>query len=200
MPQLLDDPAVRDYDPTARLYPPLPEFYEVIDGHVQEVPPMSDYAGEVADRLVLRVQAYLLTNPIGTCSTERLFRIPQPNDPGRNRRPDVSFVSFARWPADRPYPPTAKARDAVPDIAVEVVSPNDFAEDLVEKVREYLGGGVRLVWVVYPLAREIHAYWPGANTVRVYAAADDLDAGDVLPGFRTALAPLFPPVAPDPAA
>ncbi|MGL6097949.1 MAG: Uma2 family endonuclease, partial [Fimbriiglobus sp.] len=90
------------------------------------------------------------------------------------------------------------ARDVVPDIVAEVVSPNDLADELIAKVREYLRGGVRLVWVVYPLAREAHAYWPGANTVRAYLADDDLDAGDVLPGFRTHVGDLFPPVEPTP--
>ena len=86
----------------------------------------------------------------------------------------------------------------VPDIAAEVVSPTGLAEDLLAKVREYLRGGVRLVWVVYPGVKEVHAYWPGANAIRVYAAGDELDAGDILPGFRTSVGPLFPPVAPPP--
>src|SRR5205085_59732 len=83
----------------------------------------------------------------------------------------------ARWPADRPESRTENAWETVPEIAAEVVSPNDEADELLAKVREYLRGGVRLVWVVYPTVQEVHAYWPGATTIRVYAGADELDTG-----------------------
>ncbi len=47
---------------------------------------------------------------------------------------------------------------------------------------------------VYPLAQRVHAFRPGVPDIRVFSAADDLDAGDLLPGFRTPVASLFPPV------
>jgi Uma2 family endonuclease len=172
----------------------LPDHYEIVNGEVVEIAPMSDYARLVANRLNRELIRYLDTNEIGESCVERLFRIPLPEDRTRNRQPDMAFVSYIRWPRDQPYPYTGNARDVVPDIAAEVVSPGDTADELIAKAREYLRGGVRLVWIVYPLAQEIHAYWPGANTIRVYAAADELDAGDVLPGFHTAVAALFPPV------
>jgi Uma2 family endonuclease len=171
----------------------LPDRYEVVNGEILEIAPMSDYAREVAARLSRAVSRYLDTNEIGEAGVERLFRIPLPEDRARNREPDMYFLSNDRWPRDRPIPYRGNARDVVPDIAAEVVSPGDAADDLIAKAREYLRGGVRLVWVVYPLAQEIHAYLPGANTVRVYFAADDLDAGDILPAFRTPVAALFPP-------
>ncbi len=172
----------------------LPEYYEVVNGEIVEVSPMSDYAGEVAHRLDKAVSRYLQSNDLGDTTTERLFKIPQLDDPVRNRRPDWAFISYDRWPRDRLFSYRGVARDVVPDIAAEVVSPTDSASDLIEKVREYLRGGVRLVWIVYPLTQEIHAYLPGANQVRVYFAADELDAPDILPDFRASVASLFPPV------
>ncbi len=79
--------------------------------------------------------------------------------------------------------PTDNAWDVVPDLAVEVTSPTDFAEDQLQKVAEYFQAGVRLVWVVYPDQRCIHVYeaW---NRIRVVTEADTLDGGVVLPGFR----------------
>lgn len=199
MPTLLspiDDVSLRELLDPRRQVSTLPEAYELIHGAIREPSPMSTQAKRVANRLNAAVLLYLHGNPIGECAVEVPHHIPQPDDEGRNRVPDWSYVSFERWPADRPGSPTGNAWEAVPDIAAEVVSPNDEAEELLEKVREYLHGGVRLVWVVYPLSKEIHAYWPGANTIRVYSAADELDAGDILPGFRTPVGPLFPPVAP----
>jgi Uma2 family endonuclease len=178
----------------------LPERYEVVDGDVVELPPMSDYSGQVANRLNRAVTRYLDANDIGESAVELLYRVPQVGDHTRNRRPDMAFVSYERWPRSRPISYTGNARDVVPDIAAEVVSPGDSADELLVKVREYLRGGVRLVWIVYPLAQEIHAYLPGVREVRVYLVSDELDAGDILPGFRTRVSALFPPTEPPPPA
>lgn len=200
MPLLLDAPEADLLDETAGLpvvpyREPvrLPDKYEVVFGRILEVRPMSAYAGEVANRLNREVLLFLMANDIGQPGVERGHRIPLPEDGGRNRVPDWSFVSYERWPKDRPFPFTGNFRDVVPDIAVEVVSPTDPADELMVKVWEYLRGGVRLVWVVYPAARQVHAFRAGSRDVRVYLAEDELDAGDVLPGFRTAVGPLFPP-------
>ncbi len=81
----------------------------------------------------------------------------------------------------------------MPDLAVEVVSPTDTAGKLLGKVREYFQAGVRLVWIVYPVQRCIHVYeaW---NRIRVVTETDELDGGEVLPGFRRSLDRLFGPV------
>jgi Uma2 family endonuclease len=77
-----------------------------------------------------------------------LFRI----DPARGleRRPDLAFISHERWPLER-RAPMAAAWEVVPDLAVEVVSPTNTANDVQDKVRDYCRAGVRLLWVVYPL-------------------------------------------------
>lgn len=154
---------------------------------------MSFYATEIANRLNNAFIRHLLASDLGRSRIELLFKIPLPEDRTRNRQPDLVFVSYERWPKNRPIPFTGNALDVIPDIAAEVVSPGDAADDLIAKAREYLRGGVRLVWIVYPLAQEIHAYWPGSNSIRVYSAAEELDTGDILPGFRTPVADLFPP-------
>ena len=182
---------LEDYTAT----PPLPKRFEVVDGWVIESEPMSDYAAEVTHRLLKAVHRHLDRNDIGETGIGFSYHLPLPEDPGRIRRPRWSFVSYERSPKDRPCSYHAHAGDVVPDIAAEVVSPDDLADEVIAKVREYLRGGVRLVWVVYPLAREVHAYRPGAATVQVHFADADLDAPDVLPGFRTPVGPLFPPTA-----
>lgn len=178
----------------------LPDRYEVVLGEIVELPPKSFYATEVANQLKSALDRYLLSSDVGRSRIELLFKIPLPEDRSRNRQPDLVFVSYQRWSRDRAIPFTGNALDVVPDIAAEVVSPGDTADELIAKAREYLRGGVRLVWIVYPLAQEIHAYLPGARDVRVYFSADELDAGDILPGFRTPVGALFPPTEPLPPA
>lgn len=191
MPILLDEPELKT---GSEEQIPLPEYYEVIDGEIVEVPPMSDFANAVANRLNRAVTIYLLSNDIGETGIELLFRIPKRKDKGRNRRPDWSYVSYERWPKDRLYSYRGNSRDVVPEIAVEVISPGDTVELLNEKVREYLQGGVRLVWVIHCLTQEIHAYQPGSASIRIFFATDELEAGDILTGFRTSVAALFPPL------
>lgn len=178
--------------------PPMPQdeaLYEFVDGRWVEKPPMSYFAGIVSTALSIDLGIYIrqqVPRP-GRLASETLFRIPLAGGSSRKRRPDLAFVSAARWPLDRPMVPNAEAWDVVPDLAVEVVSPKDIAENLLGKVQEYFQAGVRLVWVVYPIHRCIHVYdaW---NRIRVLTESDNLDGGEVLPGFRRALDDLFGPV------
>src|SRR5439155_15268931 len=100
------------------------------------------------------------------------------------------FVSFQRWAKDRSQPEQDNAWDVVPNLAAEVVSPNDIADDLMEKTIEYFQAGVQLVWVLYPRWQLVHVYESLSN-IRVLARKDDLDGGAVLPGFRLPLSSLF---------
>jgi Uma2 family endonuclease len=117
-----------------------------------------------------------------------LFRLPL--SVSRSRRPDVAFVTFERWPLSRLIPATDNAWDVVPDLAVEVISPSDLAEEILEKVSEYFQAGVRLVWIIYPQQRLAYVH-ESLTQVRCLSQADELDGGVVLPGFRLPLGNLF---------
>jgi Uma2 family endonuclease len=114
----------------------------------------------------------------------------------RNRKPDVAFVAYSRWPKSKPIPST-NAWDVLPDLCVEVISPNDLADEIETKISEYFEAGVRLVWVVYPRQERFYVY-DSASQVRRLTRADTLDGGSVLPGFQLPLAELFqsPPQSP----
>ena len=77
-----------------------------------------------------------------------------------------------------------------PDLAVEVVSPSDVAQDVRRKVIDYLQAGTRLVWVVYPDTRTVDVYRPGQD-VRVVEAQSALHGEDLLPDFELPLRELF---------
>lgn len=163
-------------------------LYEIVNGQRVELPPMSIYAVRVASRLMGKLNEFGLTNNLGEGICEGLFHLPLPV--ARNRRPDVAFVSFDRWPADRPLSETDNAWDVAPDLAVEVVSPGDLVDELMTKIEEYFQAGVRLVWVIYPRQRLIHVYETPTH-IRALIRTDTLDGGKVLPGFQLPLASLF---------
>src|SRR5262245_39344468 len=121
MPTLLESPLAAEVPPTNGLDEPL---YEIVNGQRMEVPPRSAYASKIASRLVRKMGGFADVGELGEVVGEVLFRLPL--NPDRNRRPDVAFVSRDRWPVGRLQPPEDNAWDVVPNLAVEVISPNDM--------------------------------------------------------------------------
>jgi Uma2 family endonuclease len=163
-------------------------LFEILDGLKVEISHMSAFASIIASRLLGRLHFFLMSAPLGEAVMETLFHLALPKD--RNRRPDVAFVSFERWPRSRPREMDENAWDVVPDLAVEVVSPHDLTEELQDKIDEYFRAGVRLVWVIYPKHARIHMY-QSPSRVRALCRSDTLEGGDVLPQFRLSLTELF---------
>lgn len=102
---------------------------------------------------------------------------------GRRRAyvPDIVYASFERMP-----PVDANEQrylTVAPDLVVEILSRDELAGSFARKLRFNLLHGVRLVWVVDPIAQSITVYAPGPVDERVLRVGDTLDGGDVLPGF-----------------
>lgn len=110
------------------------------------------------------------------------------------RVPDVMVYAVERMAAYK-----AKTSDwqkkpfvLVPDLCVEVISPNDSYLDVEEKVDRYFEDGVRLVWVVNPRKNIVSVYSPGSSQITRLSENDTLDGGDVLPGFMLPVRDIFP--------
>ncbi len=124
---------------------------------------------------------------MGRIFLELLFRI---DAKGKlKRRPDLAFVSAQKWPVGKRVP-KGEAWDMVPDLAVEVVSESNTAQEVMQKVVDYLGAGSRLVWVVYPDLKQVHVY-TDLTSARILTEPAELDGGEVVPGFRLSLTELF---------
>lgn len=165
------------------------ERYEIIDGKRVELPPPSVYASRMTSWLLFELYRWARANDLGECVSGTLFRMSIA--PERLRRVGAAFVSYQRWPKNRPLSIRDEAWDVVPDLAIEVVSPTDFAEDLLIRLDQYFRAGVQLLWVVYPSLRLIYVY-ESMTRIRVITTAEELDGGAVLPGFRVAAATLYP--------
>jgi Uma2 family endonuclease len=77
-----------------------------------------------------------------------------------------------------------------PDLAVEILAPDETPKDYARKVREYLAWGVTLVWLIDPNSRTVWVYRKGRKPKRL-SENDELDGEDVIPGFRLPVARLF---------
>ncbi len=113
-----------------------------------------------------------------------------PDEPGKVRRPDTSFIRLDRLSLAQA---TAEGHCTIaPDLAVEVILPNDTAEEIDERAVAFLRAGTSLVWVVNPRVRTVTIHRrQGQGTV--LRKEDELTGEDVIPGFRCQGRELFVP-------
>jgi Uma2 family endonuclease len=162
------------------------ERYEVIDGVRVEREPMAAFETVLASWLCHLINSFAAGKKLGVAVSEVLFVLDARRD--LKRRPDVAFVSYARWPA--PVIAREAAWNAIPDLAVEIVSPTNLAEEIDGKITDYFQAHVRQVWVVYPDSGRVYIY-QSPKQVTVLERTDSLDGGEVLPGFRLPIEQLY---------
>ncbi|MBN9524145.1 Uma2 family endonuclease [bacterium] len=158
--------------------------YELVNGELRgtNVSTESSRVGvKVCTRLENHVEAMGLGWVFPADTGFRCFR----DESGKVRKPDGAFISFATLPPDQ-YEPDGFCV-TVPDLVVEVVSPNDLVD---EKRDEWLSAGVKVVWIAYPRTRTIQVYQAG-NRPLLLREPDNLTAPDLLPGFSTRVADIF---------
>lgn len=162
-------------------------LYEVVAGEIVEKPAMGAFQTRIATRLLAFLFNYVEEAGLGRASSEMLHVFDRAR--GLKRRPDVSFVSYSRWDRTTPVP-NEEAWDVVPELAVEVVSPSNMAEEMLTKIGEYFRAGCLRVWVVYPNEQQVYVYSsPTSN--RILTIADELDGETAVPGFKLPVAKLF---------
>ena len=108
-------------------------------------------------------------------------------EPGSKVGIDVAYIIAEQVAAT---PKNAKVIEGPPLLAVEILSPSDRIQDVMEKIGEYLQAGVRLVWCVEPTFSTITVYRPDAEPVS-FNLHDELTSEPHLPGFRVAVAEIF---------
>jgi Uma2 family endonuclease len=111
-----------------------------------------------------------------------------PDDPGKFRKPDVSVVRSERMAG---IDPKSGFLQIPPDLAIEVLSPNDLAADIDEKVDDYLRNGFPLVWVIQPATRSVTVR-QSDGSITLLRDHDEITAGNAIPEFRCKIAEFFP--------
>lgn len=157
-------------------------LYEIVDGQRVDLLPMGILSNLIANALNVLLYSHVRQHRLGTVVIESLLILDDEAD--LRRRPDVAFISNERWPLDRPIPDVGDW-DVVPDLAVEVTSPND----VLAKVHEYFAHGVREAWVLIPEPREVYIY-TSPTDVRILTADQVLET-PLLPGLSLRLAEVF---------
>jgi Uma2 family endonuclease len=160
------------------------KFCELVDGELVRMSPSF-----LPEARVVRTVQRLLDNFV---FPRRLGEIFGPDlgyelTPHRVRAPDVSFVSAEKLAA---YGNPQEFAKVVPDLAVEVISPEVKYGYLQRKIRDYFEAGVRLLWIVDPEMQTVTVHRSPVD-LYVLTAADTLSGEDVIPGFSCPIAELF---------
>lgn len=150
-------------------------------------PNMGARASQVALKLMSRVELHVAERKLGkTFGSDCGCHLP--DDEGKKARfPDGSFVGRGRLPDERT--PEGNLRLA-PDLAVEVVSPNDGAYEVEDTRFAYLRAGVKLLWVVYPPTRTVYVFRANGS-VALLGETDTISGEDVLTDFTCPVARFF---------
>lgn len=177
--------AERRYTPDELLKLPDGDRFELVAGQLVETE-MSLLASFIAGRLIELLSAFVRAGELGGVFSSDASYQCFTKDPERIRRPDVSFIQRSRLKPEffSGHVPIA------PDLAVEVVSPNDLYYDVQNKVEEYLAAGVRLVWVLNPDKKIVQVYRPDRSVSHLQISAE-LSGESVLPGFACGVVDLF---------
>jgi Uma2 family endonuclease len=161
--------------------------FEWIDGKLKEKPVMGAKANRIAAILIRLLDAYANTHQLGfVLAPECGYQI-FPHEPKKVRKPDVSFIVRGHLPGDR-FPDGHMT--VPPDLEVEVVSPNELAEDTEARVADYLAAGVRLIWIIYPTTRSAWVVRRDGTAARL-TETQELSGEDVVAGFTCPLRTLF---------
>jgi Uma2 family endonuclease len=165
---------------------PLEGPCELVRGELQMMAPSGAEHGGVTINLSLLLAAHVKKHKLGAVlGAETGFVLTR--NPDTVRGADISFIRASRIPAcglPKSFWPGA------PDLAVEVLSPEDRPGEVAEKVDDYLTAGAQMVWVVNPRRKTITVHQPLVDA-RMLRSTQTLDGRNVIPGFRCRVAKAF---------
>ncbi len=160
--------------------------YELVRGELRKMSPASHFHGECAMSIGSSLRVHVRANGLGRVyAAETGFILG--SDPDHVRAPDAAFVRSERADAARDAPGYFPG---APDLAVEVISPNDRCAEVVEKIADWLDAGAQAVIAVNPRNRSAKIYRSAANIVTL-TEDDVLEVQDVVPGWRMAVREIF---------
>jgi Uma2 family endonuclease len=147
--------------------------------------PMGWYESLLASLVIGKLLNYLEANDLGQVLGESgSLNIM----PGVVKIPDVSFISWSRFPSEKV--PRRPIPSIVPDLAIEILSETNTQAEMKAKLARYFESGVCMVWYIDPGTRSAVSY-TGTREQQSIGPDGYLDGGHVLPGFQLPLATLF---------
>lgn len=166
----------------------LDRVFELVEGEPIEMSKPARIHGIVVANLTAEIVYFVKRRGLGEVTAGDAGFILKSDEYGRDtvRGLDIAFVRKGRVPE----PPAFNLYELGPDLAVEVISPNNKTSDTHLKVRQLFEAGARLIWLVYPASRTVVTHT--AESAITLHENDTLFGGDMLPGFELRVDDIFP--------
>ncbi|MCG6939685.1 MAG: Uma2 family endonuclease [Thiohalocapsa sp.] len=158
---------------------------ELVKGRFIEMPPTGHPHASVEGNVARELGNFVKQHALGKVMTGEVGIITQ-RHPDTVRGADVVYISNERLVQAQ----ADGYLDVPPELAIEVVSPNDRWTEIDEKVNEYLACGVQAVWIIDPRTRRVSSYRP-PDEMHIYGPDDVIEEPELLPGFALSVRELF---------
>lgn len=157
---------------------------ELVGGKIIVMAPSGYESEEVSFEFGSQLRNWVRPRKLGRVTgSSALFDLPN----GDRRAPDVAFVKAEKLPQTSKVP-----AEVVPDLIVEVKSPNDELTELRQKIRSFLEQGTTVGILVDPDTRKLEVMRLD-QPVAILADGDILTIPDLLPEWSLQVSDLWSP-------
>jgi Uma2 family endonuclease len=157
-------------------------------GELIVMPPIGWESGSQNAEITFQVQLWSQGDQTGVASDSSTgFKLPN----GATRSPDAAWVRRSRL-AVLTRDQKQKFLPLCPDFVIELRSPTDNLQAVLDKMQEYLDNGAQLGWLLDPLTRRVHVYLP-QRPAEILEAPNTVSADPLLPGFVLDLRKIWEP-------
>lgn len=161
--------------------------FELIDGEIVEK--MAGYLHQLISKILfLALVMFAEPHGLGEVLYETRHRA-NPDDRFNDRLPDVSFTTAARLPKVV----GEGALELIPDLCIEIQSPDDYPKEMREKAAYYLANGAQQVWLVFTKRRWVEVMYRDGSS-DAFRIGDTLVGGELLPDFEITVEKIFAPL------
>ena len=156
---------------------------ELVRGMVVREPAPGEVHAVVDLNLAAAMHGFVREQRLGRVLTNAAFVLN--GTPPTVRVPDIAFVQRSRLHRE----PQPEILHMAPDLAVEILSPRNRKAEIRDKLADYFGAGVRLVWIVDPARHTVEVHRQSGTMV--LTGRDILHGEDVIPGFTLPVKEIF---------
>ncbi|MFQ3683478.1 Uma2 family endonuclease [Roseiflexus sp.] len=161
-------------------------LYELVRGELRRMSPASHRHGRIIINITTPLDQYVRTHNLGAVyAAETGFKLA--SDPDTVRAPDIAFIRRERVEA---VGDVEGYWIGAPDLAVEVISPNDLYTDVEEKIIDFLTAGTGMVLVVNPRKHTVTVYRALAD-ISILTEDDVIDGEEIVPGWTLSVRAVF---------
>jgi Uma2 family endonuclease len=154
--------------------------HELVDGELVDVSGNTLEHNYLRDLIVKLLGPFVEAHNLGKLVSEQEYDFD-----GNAHGPDVSFVGAGRvGQFDR----KRRVQQFVPDLTIEIVSPNDRFETLLKKVQRYRSCGAKEAWIFSIEMRQAYVYSEQRTAI---LDENEQFSSDLIPGYSIRIGDLL---------